>query len=334
MDIQKLKKWLKKNQTPVAFVFIIVVVLFLAIGQTLKNKQKRTDKEKQLVTAETSSLYDSKLAAYKAKQKEQQKGKVVDIKSDYSLFGSNSDDEINNEQSKVIEPEEIIEEESEYDRRKAQAVQPKPKKSASAYSQKAQQLKAIAQDEDVPKYTDSRIEAKEIDKPELDEKAKRLEAMKRGWGINSSQTVNVAQSFKGVVHGTQEVGSGEVITLRNTEEIKIGGKTVPRNTILSGAVSLSKNRLMITVPSVRLENELVPVNLIVYASDGMQGIPTGFDATADAVDGQLEKEAISQIQRYGGKVGRVVGSVANSVSRSKKQTVKLLDCQTIYFKVK
>lgn len=76
-----------------------------------------------------------------------------------------------------------------------------------------------------------------------------------------------------VVHNQNRVvKNGSSVRLRITQEYKIGKFTIPKNHIVTGIASLSSERVLIDISSIRLSNEVIPVNLTVYELDGIRGI--------------------------------------------------------------
>lgn len=94
-----------------------------------------------------------------------------------------------------------------------------------------------------------------------------------------AETMNQYSYIPAVVHGNGDgikVQNGSTVKLRLLAEtyINIGGiKTVlPRNSLLNGIIRISNDRLNIVISSVRLDNNVVPVQMIAYDIDGVQGL--------------------------------------------------------------
>jgi hypothetical protein len=75
-----------------------------------------------------------------------------------------------------------------------------------------------------------------------------------------------------VVDGTQTLVSGEGVAMRTTEDAVIGAVRVPKGTALAGKATLSGERLLISINSVRIGTQVVPVALEVVDMDGMTGV--------------------------------------------------------------
>ncbi len=85
-----------------------------------------------------------------------------------------------------------------------------------------------------------------------------------------------------VIDGEQTVTAGQTVELRLTEEAVVGGVRLPRDQQLSGKASLSGERVLITISSIRAGRLLMPVALEVYGLDGLPGIPAKGSITREA----------------------------------------------------
>lgn len=74
------------------------------------------------------------------------------------------------------------------------------------------------------------------------------------------------------VHGTQTVTDGQSVRLRLLEEMLVGKRTVPRNTVLVGTARIEGERLGISLSSIEHKGMVMPVELSVYDRDGQSGI--------------------------------------------------------------
>ncbi|MFX6230601.1 conjugative transposon protein TraM, partial [Acinetobacter baumannii] len=66
--------------------------------------------------------------------------------------------------------------------------------------------------------------------------------------------------------------NGSTVKLRLTNDVYVNGLLVPKGNFVFGTASLENERLLITVPNIRYENNLLPVALSVYDMDGLAGI--------------------------------------------------------------
>lgn len=125
---------------------------------------------------------------------------------------------------------------------------------------------------------------------------------------------------------TGNVKSGSTIRVMLQEKAVLSFKVIPSGTVITGEVSFDKNRMKVTFSTIRLKNEIVSVNLDLYASDGLLGLPIdGESHTREAEDSGLD-EAVSATGRLGrivGGVGKTIGSVSKSIRRSRDESVNL-----------
>jgi hypothetical protein len=99
-----------------------------------------------------------------------------------------------------------------------------------------------------------------------------------------------------VVQQTTKVKGGNNILLRTTEQALINGKVIPVNTIISGKVSLSSDRLNITVNSFKAGDKYINQKLIAYSADGSQGISVEGGVVQD-VKKDVVNEALNTVQQ-------------------------------------
>ncbi|WP_285547096.1 conjugative transposon protein TraM [Dyadobacter frigoris] len=97
--------------------------------------------------------------------------------------------------------------------------------------------------------------------------------------------------------------SGSTVKLKLSTDIFIQGQLVPKGSFLFGTASLSGERLNIQIQSVRHQNTLFTVNLMVYDLDGQPGIYIPGAITRD-----VAKQSASQASS-----GISVGSLDNSL---------------------
>ena len=112
-------------------------------------------------------------------------------------------------------------------------------------------------------------------------------------GETNDETVNKS-SITAVIHNQNRViKGGSSVRMRLTEEYKVGKYTIPKNHIITGIASLSAERVMINISSIRLGNEVIPVKLTVYELDGLRGIYDEellkYDLTNDLADESINQ---------------------------------------------
>ncbi|MCD8282557.1 MAG: conjugative transposon protein TraM [Prevotella sp.] len=87
-----------------------------------------------------------------------------------------------------------------------------------------------------------------------------------GMTATDKNTVNAC------VYGAQTVTDGQAVRLRLLEDMSVAGRVIPRNAVLSGFGRVQGERLGINITSVEYAGTIIPVKLLVYDTDGQQGI--------------------------------------------------------------
>lgn len=121
-------------------------------------------------------------------------------------------------------------------------------------------------------------------------------------GFNTSvgmRTVKQKNTIAAVVAGNQSVTDGQTVKLRTVEPMWVGNRLIPRNTVIVGAARLQGERLEIAVTSVECEGSVYEVELMVYDSDGQEGIN---------IPNSMESDALHEI---GANMGSTMGSSIN-----------------------
>lgn len=98
-----------------------------------------------------------------------------------------------------------------------------------------------------------------------------------------------------VIEGDQKVSQGGVVKLRLLDTIKLKGQIIPNNQLLFGSCTITNQRLILNINTIRLGNSIIPVDLSVYDLDGIKGINVPEALIKDAVNGGTE-DAIRDIQ--------------------------------------
>lgn len=121
----------------------------------------------------------------------------------------------------------------------------------------------------------------------------------RNLGFNTMDAavgVNEKNTISAVIHDDQTLISGQSVRLRLTEAMIAGTTVIPANSLLTGTASLQGERLGIIINSIEMGGAIIPVEIIVYDSDGQRGI---------FIPNSLELEAVKEIAA---NMGSSVGS--------------------------
>lgn len=121
----------------------------------------------------------------------------------------------------------------------------------------------------------------------------------RNMGFNTMDAaigVNEKNTISAVIHDDQTLISGQSVRLRLTEAMIAGTTVIPANSLLTGTAALQGERLSISINSIEMGGAIIPVEIIVYDSDGQRGI---------FIPNSLELDAVKEIAA---NMGSSVGS--------------------------
>lgn len=111
----------------------------------------------------------------------------------------------------------------------------------------------------------------------------------------ASTTQEIPSAMTAVIHDTQELVNGATVKLRLTEEVWINQIRIPKDQLIYGIGSIQDERLTITINSIRTGNTVLPVNLVVFDLDGLEGIYVPGAITRDAAK-QASENALQNMQ--------------------------------------
>lgn len=102
----------------------------------------------------------------------------------------------------------------------------------------------------------------------------------------------VPNAIEAVVHETRTIVNGSVIKLRLLTDIFLSGQLIPKGNFIYGTASLSGERLLIEISSIRYNQSIFPVTLSVYDVDGMDGL-----FIPGAITRELSKESSGRLMQ-------------------------------------
>jgi len=117
------------------------------------------------------------------------------------------------------------------------------------------------------------------------------------WSEQSQENQQATPSVAAVVQETRTVTAGATIKLRLLDDVFIRGELVPRGQFIYGSCSISEDRLLVSVPSIRYRNTIYPVSLSGFDMDGIAGIYIPGAIGRDVAKGTAE-DAIQGIDIY------------------------------------
>jgi conjugative transposon TraM protein len=123
----------------------------------------------------------------------------------------------------------------------------------------------------------------------------------------------------GVVPDDQTLVTGATIKLRTKEEANVGDLTIPKNSLLYGKVSISGERMLVSIGSLRIGTGLYTVDFQVFDMDGMPGI-----RIPGAIDRDVAKESAEQGVSSIGAISTIDQSLGAQAATAGVQAAKTL----------
>lgn len=138
---------------------------------------------------------------------------------------------------------------------------------------------------------------------------------------------NTGNTVEAIVSGDQKITSGSVIKLVTLQEMQTpGGLVLGKGTALFGLVKLEKDRINISIESVRVGNSIYEIKKTVYDQDGLPGIYVPLNIKAEAGK-EAADEVVGDLNTgvYGTDVlstgVNAVSNAAKSVFRKKNNQI-------------
>jgi hypothetical protein len=103
------------------------------------------------------------------------------------------------------------------------------------------------------------------------------------------------RAIPAMIDGKQKVADGASVKLKLTDTATIKDQLLPKGQELYGSCQITNQRLLLTIQNIRLEKQIIPVNLTVFSLDGMPGIPAPEAELAGAAGGGAD-DAIQSMQ--------------------------------------
>lgn len=126
------------------------------------------------------------------------------------------------------------------------------------------------------------------------------------------------------------VNTGKSISFVLLEKVKINKVEIKRGQIITGVAQEQNNRLMVKFSTIKVDGKIIPVDMQLYGSDGMEGLPiSGTDQQSTTRTSSVINSTIGSIP--------IVGGIANDAiqnnSNHRKSSIKLtpnISCIIIY----
>lgn len=116
--------------------------------------------------------------------------------------------------------------------------------------------------------------------------------------IYAGQDLEKFSAITAVIDGNQKVVQGSSVRLRLSDSVVLSGVMIPKGHQLFGLCRITNQRLLLDIKNVRLGSQIIPVDLSVYAMDGMPGIDAPDAVFRDAA-GMGAADGISGVSVYG-----------------------------------
>ena len=115
-------------------------------------------------------------------------------------------------------------------------------------------------------------------------------------------------TIKACIHENCSLITGQSVRLRLLEPVQVGKTLIPPNTMISGEAKIQGDRLEISIQSFEYRGNIIPVEFLVYDTDGQEGI---------FIPGSLE---INAFKEMAGNIGSNMGT-SISLTQSAGQQV-------------
>ncbi len=132
----------------------------------------------------------------------------------------------------------------------------------------------------------------------------------RNLGFNTAagnERVQDKNSIRACVYQTVTIKNGQEVTLRLLEPMQAGNIRIPSNSLITATGKITGERLNMAVGSIQNAGNIIPVEMQVYDTDGMQGI---------SIPGSEEMNAVKEIAaNMGSSAGTSVSFSNNAGSQ-------------------
>ena len=106
---------------------------------------------------------------------------------------------------------------------------------------------------------------------------------------------NPFKAISARIDGKQKVKQAGAVKLRLNDSLMVKGQVIPKGSAVYGTANITNQRLLITIKNIRLGQSIIPVDLSVYYTDGMPGVPAPEaefgEAAASGADNAMQSMA-------------------------------------------
>ena len=119
-----------------------------------------------------------------------------------------------------------------------------------------------------------------------------------GTAVSDKNTISAC------VYGAQSVTDGQAVRLRLLEPMAVADRIIPRNAVVVGTAKIQGERLDIGITSLEYAGTIIPVELVVYDTDGQPGI---------FIPNSMEMNAVREVAaNMGGNLGSSINISTNA----------------------
>ncbi|SDH48524.1 conjugative transposon protein TraM [Mucilaginibacter gossypii] len=109
------------------------------------------------------------------------------------------------------------------------------------------------------------------------------------------EAITPFRAIPAIVDGKQKVADGAAVRLKLTDTVTIKNQLLQKGQQLFGVCQVTNQRLLLTIQNIRLDKQIIPVDLTVFSLDGMPGIPAPEAELSGAASGGAD-EALQSMQ--------------------------------------
>ena len=148
------------------------------------------------------------------------------------------------------------------------------------------------------------------------------------------------RAIPAVIDGKQKVMDGGAVKLKLTDTVTLKNQLLSKGQEIFGVCQVTNQRLLLTIQNIRLDKQIIPVNLTVFSLDGMPGIPAPEaelgGAAGNGADNAIQSmQFLSMDQSLGAQAaaGGVNAAKGLFSKKIKKIKVKLADEYPVLLKI-
>jgi len=134
---------------------------------------------------------------------------------------------------------------------------------------------------------------------QLNSMLEKIQAIQNPSAVKPKKTVaeNVKpfRAIPAIIDGKQKVADGASVRLKLADTATIKNQLLPKGQEIYGSCQITNQRLLLTIENIRIDKQIIPVNLTVFSLDGMPGIPAP-EAELGSAAGTGADNAIQSMQ--------------------------------------